>query len=55
MRNGDTIVLDASPKFEILAINPLGAGENTTSSIAISNGQIFIRTFRHLWCIDQKR
>jgi outer membrane protein assembly factor BamB len=55
MRNGETLVLAASPKFEILATNSLGAGEQTNSSIAISNGQIFIRTFKHLWCIEQKR
>jgi outer membrane protein assembly factor BamB len=55
MRSGETIVLAANPKFEILATNSLGAGENTNSSIAISNGEIFIRTFRHLWCIAEKK
>lgn len=55
MRNGDTLVLAAKPKFEVLATNSLGAGENTNSSIAICNGQIFIRTFKHLWCIEAKR
>ncbi|MCI0701062.1 MAG: PQQ-like beta-propeller repeat protein [Planctomycetia bacterium] len=55
MRSGETIVLAANPKFEILATNSLGGGENTNSSIVISNGQIFIRTFKHLWCIEQKR
>jgi hypothetical protein len=55
MKNGDTIVLAAKPEFEILATNKLEPGENTNSSIAISNGQIFIRTFKHLWCIEQKR
>jgi outer membrane protein assembly factor BamB len=54
MRNGETVVLAANPKFEILATNSLGAGENTNSSIAISNGQIFVRTFKHLWCIEGK-
>jgi outer membrane protein assembly factor BamB len=55
MRNGDTIVLAAKPKFEILATNSLPAGENTNSSLAISNGQIFIRTFKNLYCIEEKR
>jgi outer membrane protein assembly factor BamB len=54
MRNGETVVLAAKPKFEILATNPLG-GENTNSSLVISNGQIFIRTFKNLWCIEAKR
>jgi outer membrane protein assembly factor BamB len=51
MRNADTVVLAANPKFELLAVNKLGGGEATNSSLAISNGHIFIRTFRHLWCI----
>jgi outer membrane protein assembly factor BamB len=55
MRNGETIVLAANPKFEILSINPLDKGEQTNSSIAISDGDIFIRTFRHLWCISAKK
>ncbi|MBM3983314.1 MAG: serine/threonine protein kinase [Planctomycetes bacterium] len=55
MRNGTTYVLAAKPKFEILATNTLPAGENTNSSVAISNGQIFVRTFKHLWCIEEKK
>jgi outer membrane protein assembly factor BamB len=55
MRNGETVVLAAKPKFEVLATNTLGAGENTNSSVAISDGEIFIRTFRHLWCISEKK
>lgn len=46
---GDTFVLKASPQFELLATNPLG--EMTNSSIVISDGQLFIRTHEHLWCI----
>jgi outer membrane protein assembly factor BamB len=48
--SGDTIVLRASPKFEKIAINSLG-GERTNSSLAVSNGEVFIRTHKHLWCI----
>ncbi len=55
MRNGTTFVLAAKPKFELLATNTLPAGENTNSSVAISNGQIFVRTFKHLWCIEEKK
>jgi outer membrane protein assembly factor BamB len=51
MRNGETLVLAASPKYELLARNSLGRGVATNSSLAISNGEIFIRTFTHLWCI----
>src|SRR5262245_23135194 len=55
MHNGETVVLAARPKHEVLAVNPLGAGEQTNSSLAISDGAIFIRTFKHLWCIETKR
>lgn len=51
MRNGSTQVFAANPKYELLTTNSLGPGEQTNSSLAISNGQIFIRTFRHLYCI----
>ena len=47
-------VLAANPKFEVLAANSLGKGESTNSSLVISDGDIFIRTFRHLWCIGKK-
>ncbi|MFO0823475.1 MAG: PQQ-binding-like beta-propeller repeat protein [Gemmataceae bacterium] len=55
MRNGDTHVLAAKPKFEVLATNSLGKGEQTNSSIAVSNGELFIRTFQHLYCISEKK
>jgi hypothetical protein len=48
---GDTFVLRASPEFELLATNSLG--EMTNASTVISNGELFIRTFEHLWCIGR--
>ena len=48
--SGDTVVFRASPKFEKIGINSLG-GERSNSSLAVSNGNIFIRTHQHLWCI----
>jgi hypothetical protein len=50
--NGETLVLAASPKFEVLARNRLE--ERTLASPAISDGEIFIRTYQHLWCIGAK-
>lgn len=47
---GDTFVLKASPKFEKLATNSVGDGM-TNASPAVSDGEFFIRTHRHLWCI----
>jgi len=55
LRNGETAVLAANPKHELRAIISLGACEDTNSSVAISDGQIFIRTFKHLWCIGEKK
>lgn len=54
MRNGKTLVFAAKPKYELLAVNALGQGEFSNSSVVISNGEIFLRTFKHLWCIAKK-
>ena len=55
MRNGETLVFAAKPAYELLTVNSLGGGESTNSSPAISDGQIFLRTFKHLWCIEAKK
>ncbi|MBI3822824.1 MAG: PQQ-binding-like beta-propeller repeat protein [Planctomycetes bacterium] len=55
MRNGDTAIFAASPKYQVLALNRLSKGEFTNSSPAISNGEIFLRTNAHLWCISEKK
>src|ERR1051326_3314572 len=47
-RQGETVVLAAKPAFEVLARNQIG--EKTISSMAVSDGEIFLRTFNHLWC-----
>lgn len=49
---GLTSVLKAGPEFEILAENPLD--DYTLSSPAVSDGQIFIRTAKYLWCIGKR-
>jgi len=48
-QQGETTVLAAKPVLEVLARNPLG--ERTQASIAVSDGELFIRTYAHLWCI----
>ena len=48
-QGGDAFVFRASPKFEVMATNSLA--EPTIASMAVSNGEIFIRTHRALWCI----
>jgi outer membrane protein assembly factor BamB len=47
--NGETAVVQAGPEFRVLARNPLG--EKVQASPAISQGQIFIRTEKSLFCI----
>jgi outer membrane protein assembly factor BamB len=53
-RNADVFVLRAAPKFELLAVNSIG-GEPMGASLAVSDGDIFIRTDKHLWCIRPHR
>jgi outer membrane protein assembly factor BamB len=48
----DTFVLRAAPKYEKLALNALGDGLSN-SSLAVSDGEFFLRTHRHLWCIAE--
>ena len=51
-QKGTTRVFRANAKkFELLARNELG--EKTNSTLAISNGEIFLRTFQHLYCIGK--
>ena len=49
--DGLTSVVQAGPKFEVLAENALN--DYSLSSPAISDGQIFIRTSQHLFCIGK--
>ena len=52
-QNSDVIVFKASTeKYEQLAVNSLGDGL-TNSSLAVSDGQLFLRTHKHLWCIGK--
>jgi len=50
---GLTSVIKAGPRFEILAENALN--DYCLSSPAISEGQIFLRTTGHLYCIGPRR
>jgi outer membrane protein assembly factor BamB len=53
-RNADVFVLKAAPTFELLALNSIG-GEPMNCSLAVSDGDIFIRTDKNLWCIGRGR
>jgi outer membrane protein assembly factor BamB len=51
-QSGETIIARASPSFELIAMNPLEEPCNATP--AFSDGEIFIRTHAHLWCIGSE-
>lgn len=50
-QGGDAFVFKASPKFELLSTNSLG--EKVIGSIAVSDGLLFIRGYKNLWCISK--
>ena len=50
-QSGDTNVFRAGPKFELLATNSVG--EYSNSTLAASDGAIFLRTHKSLWCIAE--
>lgn len=50
---GLTSVYKAGPKFELVAQNALN--DYCLSSIAVSEGQIFLRTSGHLWAIGNRK
>jgi len=52
-QSGDVFVLRASPKFELLATNSVS--ESTNASLAASDGQIFMRTDKALWCFAKQK
>lgn len=51
-QGGDCFVFKAQPRFELLATNSLG--ERIIGSIAVSDGMLYIRGHRNLWCISNK-
>lgn len=52
-QGGDCFVFKASPTFELVSVNSLD--EHSNSSIVPSNGELFIRTYKSLWCISDKK
>jgi len=52
-QGGQCTIFRAATKFEVLARNKLE--ETTRASVVISNGEVLIRTYKHLWVIDNPR
>lgn len=49
--SGETTVASLQPGFKVLAKNPLN--EKCQASMAVSQGRLFIRTAKHLFCIGK--
>ena len=45
-------MLAARPKFELIAKNDIG--ERTYSALAVSNGELLLRSYEHLFCIAKR-
>ena len=52
-KDGTVKVVRAGPSFEVLAENPLGEG--LVASPALSQGQVFLRGEKHLYCIEEAK
>ena len=50
-QSGDAFILRAAARYQLLAVNSLG--EMTQSSMAFSEREIFVRTYKALWCISK--
>ncbi|MCY3775747.1 MAG: PQQ-binding-like beta-propeller repeat protein [Candidatus Aminicenantes bacterium] len=54
-RSGLVFVLKASERFELLAVNHMGQeGEDFSATPAISQGRLFLRSNRNLYCLTLK-
>ncbi len=51
-QEAETFVIAAKPTFELISRNPLK--ERSQASPAISDGEIFLRTYEHLWCVSAR-
>jgi len=51
-REGSTVVLKHGPSLEVLAVNALDDGFD--ASPALVDGEIYLRGYRHLYCIAEK-
>lgn len=52
-QSGDVVILKASPEFKLVAVNTVG--EYSNSSLAVSEGELFFRTWKGLWCISPRK
>ncbi|HEX4795660.1 MAG TPA: PQQ-binding-like beta-propeller repeat protein [Humisphaera sp.] len=48
-QSGEVFIVKPTPELEILATNSVGE-EPTCASLAVADGQVFLRTYKALWC-----
>jgi outer membrane protein assembly factor BamB len=53
-QSGEVTVFKAGPQFEVVSVNSIG-DELTNASLVPSNGELFLRTHKHLWCISGEK
>ena len=51
--DGDVVVLRAAPKYDLLAVVPLG--EKSHATPAVADGRMYLRTFSQLFCLAGKK
>lgn len=52
--DGDTLVLEPDPK-EPKVLKENAIGELTRASLALSDGRFYLRTYQHLYCIEEAK
>ena len=50
-KTGTCYVIEAKPEFKVLAVNSLNDGSEFNSTPAISEGKIYVRSNKNLYCI----
>jgi outer membrane protein assembly factor BamB len=53
-RGGEVYVYAAGPEFKLLGQNHFSDGGDFSATPAISDGQIFIRSSKYLYCVAEK-
>jgi outer membrane protein assembly factor BamB len=53
-QSGEVFVFQPGPQLDLLASNTAG-DEITCASPAVADGQLFLRTYRSLWCFEARR
>ena len=53
-RNGRTFVVAAQPDYKLLATNDLAVRDTFNASPVVADGRLFLRSDKHLYCIDEQ-